>query len=73
MVFIGSLDAEKKQELLDTFTKDQAHKHTVKSSMVKARMHILREDGDINGLFNLIYAIEDTTHLLDSLEEHYAN
>ena len=73
LVFIGSLDAEKKQELLDTFTKDQAHKHTVKSSMVKARMHILREDGDINGLFNLIYAIKDTTHLLDSLEEHYAN
>lgn len=51
--FIASLDAAKKKEIMDAFQKEQNRRRQFKQTDRKGRARVLRDTGDIEGLYNL--------------------
>ena len=52
--FIATLDAPKKKEIMETFLKEQNRRRQFKQTDKKGRARVLRDTGDIEGLYNLV-------------------
>jgi hypothetical protein len=69
--FIKNLDANKKQDLMDHFAKEQLHRRTLKLRNRPARVRFL-QGNDIDSIHELIADLEADTHqaaLSDSVDD----
>ena len=69
--FIATLDATKKKEIMDAFTKEQTRRRQSKQTDKKGRARVLRDTGDIEGLYNL--ATENHGNEDDDSQTSYAS
>ena len=52
--FIATLDAAKKNDIMDTFIKEQTRRRLIKITDRKGRARVLRDSGDVEGLYQLL-------------------
>jgi len=52
--FIATLDVTKKKDIMETFLKEQTRRRLVKIKDRKGRARVLRDSGDIGGLYQLL-------------------